>query len=68
MKNGAKAIIAILALATSLSACKGGVSGEKQDSTMLNKQAMDSSAKVENKAGEMTRDTNTAAQQDTTKH
>jgi len=67
MKNTLKTGIAILALASTLGACKGGFSGEKQDSTMRNKESMDSSAALNSKAGTMAADSNSAGGQDTAK-
>jgi len=65
MKNALKTGIAILALASTLGACKGGFSGEKQDSTMVDKATMDSSAALNNKAGTMSADSNSKVKQDT---
>lgn len=67
MKNKLKTGIALLALASTLGACKGGFSGEKQDSTMIDKETMDSSAALNNKAGTMAADSNSAGSQDTAK-
>jgi hypothetical protein len=67
MKNSLKTGIALLALASTLGACKGGFSGEKQDSTMLDKETMDSSAALNSKAGTMAADSNSAGDQDTAK-
>jgi len=67
MKNKLKTGIALLALASTLGACKGGFSGEKQDSTMIDKETMDSSAALNNKAGTMAADSNSAGGQDTAK-
>ena len=64
MKNTLKATAALLALAASMAACKGGVSGEKTDSTMVNKQVMDSTATMNSKAGTMAADSNSAAKRD----
>lgn len=60
MKNIFKTMVLLFGMAGALSACKGGVSGEKMDSTMRDTQSMDSSAKTEKKAGEMTQDTNSS--------
>jgi len=67
MKNTLKTGIVLLALASTLGACKGGFSGEKQDSTMRNKESMDSSAALNSKAGTMAADSNSAGDQDTAK-
>ena len=67
MKNTLKIGIALLALTSMLGACKGGFSGEKQDSTMRNKESMDSSAALNSKAGTMAADSNSAGHQDSSK-
>ncbi|WP_460679933.1 hypothetical protein [Mucilaginibacter koreensis] len=64
MKNGFKAAIVMLATVSILSACKGGVSGEKQDSTMLDRDRMDSTSALNHKAGTMAADSNAAARLD----
>ena len=51
MKTRAKLYILALTATMSLFACKGGFTGEKQDSTMLNRHSMDSTAKQNAKAG-----------------
>jgi hypothetical protein len=64
MKKHIKSFIILAATAAALTACKGGVSGEKQDSTMLDRETMDSSAALNHKAGTMAADSNSAARQD----
>jgi len=51
MKTKSKLYILAIAASMSLFACKGGFSGDKQDSTMLNRKSMDSTAKQNQKAG-----------------
>lgn len=51
MKNNAKFITLAFFTAGFLTACQGGFSGDKQDSTMVDKHAMDSTANQNTKAG-----------------
>jgi hypothetical protein len=64
MKKGLKTALLMLAAVSILSACKGGVSGDKQDSTMLDRNRMDSTSALNHKAGTMAADSNSAALQD----
>jgi hypothetical protein len=69
MKKGFKAGIILFALAGALSACKGGVNGQKMDSTMVDRHARDSTSAQDAKAGEMAHDSSSAAHQpDSAKH
>lgn len=60
MKNKGKLFFLFACLAGTLAACKGGVSGEGQDSTMLDRNRMDSISALESKRGVMTADSNSA--------
>lgn len=64
MKNILKTGLAALSLVCMLSACKGGVSGDKQDSTMVDSQAIDSTATKNTQAGTMSADTNGSPKRD----
>ncbi len=67
MKIFIKPAIIIFAASCCLAACKGGVSGEKEDSTMVNKQVMDSTASQNKKAGTMAADSGAGPKADTSK-
>jgi len=67
MKNGIKAGLLLFTLATALSACKGGVSGEKMDSTMIDRHARDSTSALNSKAGTMAHDSSSASKTDSAK-
>ncbi len=60
MKNTAKLLILSASLAGTLAACKGGVSGEGQDSTMRDRDRMDSISALESQRGVMAADSNSA--------
>ncbi len=60
MKNTAKLFILLVGLSSTLYACKGGVSGEGQDSTMRDRERMDSTAALESQRGVMAADSNSA--------
>jgi hypothetical protein len=51
MKTKSKIYTLAAIISLGFAACKGGVTAEKQDSTMLNRHAMDSTAKQNQKAG-----------------
>lgn len=60
MKNKAIIFILFAGLAGTLAACKGGVSGEGQDSTMRDRNRMDSISALESERGVMAADSNSA--------
>ncbi|WP_342647479.1 hypothetical protein [Mucilaginibacter sp. CSA2-8R] len=60
MKNTVKLFILTAGLAGTLAACKGGVSGEGQDSTMRDRNRMDSISALESQRGVMAADSNSA--------
>jgi hypothetical protein len=60
MKTKGKLFILLAGLAGTLAACKGGVSGEGQDSTMRDRNRMDSISALESKRGVMAADSNSA--------
>jgi len=60
MKSKAKLLLLSIGLAGSLAACKGGVSGEGQDSTMRDRDRMDSISALESQRGVMAADSNSA--------
>jgi hypothetical protein len=75
MKNKGKLFILFASLVGTMASCKGGVSGEGQDSTMLDRNRMDSISALESKRGVMAADSNSAekarqdsVQPDTAKH
>ncbi|WP_345950754.1 hypothetical protein ABDD95_04720 [Mucilaginibacter sp. PAMB04274] len=65
MKSTIKTGLFVLALTSMLAACKGGFSGDKQDSTMLDRERNDSIARLNSETGKMAADSNSAAKQDT---
>lgn len=60
MKNKVKLFILSAGRAGTLAACKGGVSGEGQDSTMRDRDRIDSIAALESQRGVMAVDSNSA--------
>ncbi len=60
MKNTVKLIILSAGLAGTMAACKGGASGEGQDSTMRDRDRMDSISALERQRGVMAADSNSA--------
>jgi hypothetical protein len=59
MKNAFKYGFLALAIAISATACKGGANGEQQDSTMVDKTAVDSAARKADSAGTYSKATDT---------